>query len=307
MSTINRPAFLLFLSIMFPLVSYAQGGSTGMSVLKIGVGARTVAMGDAGVASAVHGTELHYNPALMTGTPTAAITIMHNEWVQHISTEYLSTTIPMDGWSLGFSLGLTTVPEIEVRNVPGDALGTFDSHNFVGGISMALPLSDQVSAGVSIKYLFEKIYVDGAAGYAFDFGLRYRPFIEGDLQTLKTGLSIANLGSMSELRSQPTQLPALARFGVSYSLPMAFANGSLLIEADGVSIVKERSFHAVVGAEFDYSQLVFLRLGYQSGFEMRSISTGLGVSYSVIRFDYAYSPFSEGFGAANTISLSILL
>jgi hypothetical protein len=196
---------------------------------------------------------------------------------------------------------------MEVRDQPGEPLALTDNRNFAGGITAAFAVADGVDVGVTAKYVFEKIHVDEAGGYAFDFGVAVRPFSEGDLSSFRTGVALANVGSMTELRTVSTTLPMLLRYGAAYTLPIEAVKGALNVSAEGLTLLEKSTTHLKAGVEFDYLGMVFLRLGYQSGFENQGISFGAGATYSTLRFDYAFTPFSASFGNAHTIALSLIL
>jgi len=297
---------LLF--VLLSITVQAQSGQAGLSFLKNGVGARTVAMGDAGVVGSDMGTAMYYNPALLADDEKASITIMHSEWIQDITTEYLGLSIPANGWTFGLFMGITSVEGIEVRDRPTpEPLATTDSRNFAGGLTAAFALADMIDVGVSAKFIFEKIHTDDASGYAFDIGATLHPFDESSLEDLRFGFAIANLGSMSELMAQETVLPSLLRYGAEYSIPVESVKGNVVVEANGLTLLEEETTHLGIGLEFDYVNLLFLRFGYQSGFDSKSISFGAGAAYSTLRFDYAYVPFDNNLGNAHTVALSINL
>ena len=296
----------LLLGCLLTASVFAQNGATGLSFLKIGVGGRTIGMGDAGVATASLGSAAHYNPALLTSQEHPSITMMHNQYIQDLTAQYLGAVVPLDGITLGFHLGLTSVADAEIRQVPGDPIGTFTSRSFTSGISAAFSFSDEIDVGVTMKFLFEKLHVDEASGYAFDAGMRIRPFEEGDLKPLTAGVSIANLGQMSELRSAASNLPSLLRYGVSYTVPFASMNGSLLFEADGLTIFDAKTTHVNLGVEVAYDNALFARFGYQTNYDNKGFSAGIGANYAIMRFDYAVTPWSEGFGLAHAVSLSVI-
>ncbi len=297
---------IVFIAVL-PMLAHAQSGQAGLSFLKNGVGARTVAMGNAGVAGADFGSAMYYNPALLADDTDASITIMHNEWIQDISTEYIGIVLPAKGWTFGLFMGLTTVAGIEVRDRPSvEPDGMTDSRNFAGGVTAAFDIMESVSFGMNAKYIFEKIYTDDAGGYAFDFGLTAHPF-SGDLQDLGFGLALANIGSMSELSAVETTLPSLLRYGAGYSIPLETLKSHLNVEVNGVTLLEEETTHANIGVEFDYVDMVFLRAGYESGYDNKNISFGAGARYSTLRFDYAFVPFTESFGNAHTVALTIAL
>ncbi|TKJ43238.1 hypothetical protein CEE34_11605, partial [Candidatus Aerophobetes bacterium Ae_b3a] len=67
------------------LISYANGpGTTTASFLKIGIGARAAAMGDAFTALALDGTSLYWNPAALSQIKTKDISAAYNSWLEEI-------------------------------------------------------------------------------------------------------------------------------------------------------------------------------------------------------------------------------
>ncbi|MFA6234573.1 MAG: hypothetical protein WC824_10380, partial [Bacteroidota bacterium] len=165
----RRTRIFIFVLVLFasvsitdPVLLFAQSGGSGLSFLKIGASARTMGMGDAGVADADMGSAMYYNPALIADDRDASVTIMHNEWIQDISTEFVGISVPFSAWSFGLYMGLTSVGDMEVRDQPGEPLALTDNRNFAGGITAAFAVADGVDVGVTAKYVFEKIHVDEA-------------------------------------------------------------------------------------------------------------------------------------------------
>ncbi|MDH7514839.1 MAG: PorV/PorQ family protein [Bacteroidota bacterium] len=283
----------------------AQPGTTGMSFLKIGVGARNVAMGETGVAGAQGGEQLFFNPSLAMNEERSCLSIMHQESVQDITTQYLGAIVLFDGWRMGASLHLSSVEGVEVRTKPGEAVGEFTSRNFALGLSFAAHLGDAVAIGAGGKVLFEKVYVDEAGGFALDAGIHLRPFSAESLRDLTFGASVANIGSMGKLRNEPTSLPVTARCGASYMVPVRSVEGALRMELDAVAIPKEERVHVHGGLEAGYRETIFFRIGYMSGYELKNVSAGAGVAYGGVRLDYAIVPYADSFGTVHTFSLSL--
>ncbi len=285
---------------------FGQGGQSGLAFLKIGVGSRALAMGETGVAGETLGSSLFYNPSNCARDEHTSIVFMHNAWVQDIPTEYFGAVVPYGDWALGVQMGLNSVNGIELRTTPGDPHGTFDSKSYFGGISAAVRITDNIDAGITAKYIFEKILVDVADGYAFDFGLSWAPISSGDFSTLRTGIALLNVGKMSALRTEAITLPKMLRVGAAYSLPVSGVKGDIVIEAATLSLFDEKKTHASIGVEMDFSKTIFLRAGYQSGYETKSFSAGLGAAWSSVRFDYAFIPFQQSFGIAHAVTVSVI-
>ncbi|MGE5797834.1 MAG: hypothetical protein ACM34N_13695, partial [Ignavibacteria bacterium] len=62
--------------------------------------------------------------------------------------------------------------------------------------------------------------------------------------------------------------------------------------------------HLNLGAEIVYNNIAALRGGYQSGYESKRFTGGLGLMWGSLSFDYALSPFQLGLGSGHSISLN---
>lgn len=288
---------LLFLSV----TASAQSIGTGLTFLKNGGDARSAAMGEAGTASGGEHSSYFLNPATLRATADHQLLFGHRQGFADVTSDYLGATIPGKTFTFGVAAFTTSVGGIEVRQRPGDADGTFSARNGALGAGIAMSLSDALSVGVSGKLLYEKIYIDEASGYAVDAGVTYA--IDNELSA---GASVANLGSMSVLRSAASELPAMIRAGIAYGRPITEeirVNGA----ADIVKTLKDDGMHLHIGAEALYQSQFMLRLGYQSGYETRSVALGGGVRYGPLRVDYAFVPMTGAFTPNHTISLMFTL
>jgi len=276
----------------------AQTGQTGLSFLKFGVGGRALGMGEAYSAVASDPTATYYNPAALSRSEYPRVHLMHREWIQDMKTDFLSVSTSVNDISLGVSVNITSVNDIPLRKVSGPPLGTFDSRNAAFGISGAYKINPFMSFGITAKYLYEKILVDEATGYAFDLGGFYQT--PWDVQL---ALSVNNLGSMNALDKEASKLPTSIRAGGAYQLGIESMNGNLTFATDVVSFTLEKKSHLHLGTEFDYRNLIAVRFGYQTGYDAKSFSTGIGIHYGMLQLDYAFVPFKSDLSTTHTISL----
>lgn len=288
---------LLLLNATY-FVNAQSVGESGLAFLKHGFGSRNIAMGDLGVASSNDLTALNYNPALLAYDKKSQITFSHNSLFQDLSSEMIG--VSFDAFGLPFAIGAntTSINNIEVRTKPGEAEGTFNAHYFFGSISTAYQINPDLSAGATIKYLYENLYSDESTGLAFDFGLSYKNLIGG----LTLGASLKNIGSMSSLRSESTELPQDLRIGAAYD----FVLSDFIFSATGgfQEYLKEGTAHAHFGGEISYKENFAVRVGYLSGYDSKNISTGFGVIWKSLNIDYAYVPVKFGLGDSHILSLT---
>jgi hypothetical protein len=192
------------------------------------------------------------------------------------------------------------VDDIELRTVPGPAIGTFNARNASIGLSGSYALNSSLSAGVTVKYLYEKIYVYDASGLAFDFGGVYRTPWDVTL-----ALAVNNLGSVSELDKEASTLPACVRGGAAYERDLEQLDSRLTLSTDIVSFTSEQKSHVHVGAELTYKETFSARAGYQSGYDAKGFSAGVGIRYDIVSLDYAFVPFEVDLGTTHTFSIGI--
>jgi hypothetical protein len=292
--------FIIFFLIFFCGTALAQNdgpANTGLAFLKLGVTSRAVALGEAVVSNSEDASSVHYNPASMFLGSNVNVLFMHNQQVLGVKTEYLAARVKLTKFAMGFSLNNTSVDGIEVREIPGQPLTTFTSQDVELNFSGAYKWNDAFQFGLSAKFLYEKIYIDNNDGYAFDFGGLYSK------DKLSIGAAIANLGHMNSLRNESTKLPASLRFGATYLFPLESIGAVLRVSGDGYKVLDGGIMHANAGAEFVYKELLSLRLGYQSGYDNKNITTGIGIKYHVFSLDYAFVPYKYSQGFSHTLTL----
>lgn len=294
------PIAVLFSLALFSPV-FSQAGETGLSFLKLGVGARSVAMGEAHAAMASDASATYYNPAGLSEATKANIMIMHKEWFQDVRTEFLGVCLPFAGYAIGLGVNTTNVDNVQLRRRPGPPEGTFSSHDFAAGVSFAGKVTSTLSAGVSLKFLYEKIFVDEASGVAADIGVLYQTPIEG----LKLALAGSNFGSMGNLRNDKIKLPSLLRVGSSFVRELDIVYSTLTVGADLVKVFREDKAHLHTGAEVSYQEKIAFRFGYLFGYESRGLTVGLGLRRDFLRLDYGFSPQSQDLSNGHTVSVGV--
>ena len=289
---------LILLLILFSIKSFAQNdgpGNTGLSFLKLGVGARSLAMGEAFSSICDDGTAVIYNPARLNSGSNSNVTLMYNSAMQDLTNNFIGAKLKINKLGLGFGLFKTTVSGIEIRTIPGAPIDKFDAQNLSMNVSLCYEIYNNLSVGVTSKLLYEKIYLDEASGVGFDIGTN---FIKDNLSF---SFVLSNLGSINELRSVSTKLPTAVRFGGAYTIKNN--NLNFILALDGFRVLDGGSLHINSGGEVSYKDLLFLRLGYQTAYDNKGITTGVGFKYKSIIMDYAFIPYSDSFGTSNTISL----
>ncbi|MBK8551815.1 MAG: PorV/PorQ family protein [Ignavibacteria bacterium] len=300
---LNRKIILsiIFLTAFCTTEIFAQNdgsGNSGVSFLKFGASARAISMGDAYSSVTEDATAYIYNPARLNFGIKSNLTLMHNASAQDLTTDYISIKFPLgQKFAMGVGFFTTSVSGIQIRNIPGASIDEFDTRNLSTGVSFGYLINPNFSIGLTGKFLFEKIYVDEASGFAFDLGTNYSK------DNYSIAFVISNIGSMNELKNESSKLPTLVRLGGSYKGTASKFSYNLALE--GLQVIDGGTFHVNTGGEIGYKDFAFLRLGYQTSYENRGLTTGVGFKYKSLNLDYAFVPYTSDFGTGNSISLGI--
>jgi len=291
--------FLLIFIYASTLVFAQSAGNTGLSFLKFGFGARNIAMGDAGASASNDLSALYYNPSRLALIEKNEVLIMHSSWIQDVNSELFGIKWNMFGLPWAIGLNYTSISDIEIRTRPGEPDSKFDANYFFGSLSTGFYVWDKLSFGTTIKYLYEGLLSDEANGWGFDFGLNYETPFKG----LSLSTVIKNIGSMNALRKEETQLPTDFRLGSAYKFGVESAKLDFIAVAEFQKYLDTDDIHFNIGGDIVYDQIFALRVGYQSGYEAKSFTGGIGLMWGSLRFDYTYMPFSLDLGNANLFSL----
>jgi hypothetical protein len=295
---------LVALLLSLPAAPAAAGGSAGaepFNFLFIDANARPAGMGGAYSALATDVNALRYNPAGLARRSSFEATFMHNQYLAGITQEYLAAVSPYGfGGDINY-LNSGAVARTTISNPDGAGLDAAELKSAAVGLGYGRAFGDELSAGVALRMIHEKIAGISAQGYAADLGALYRvPWIRG----LSAALVFQNLTAGPTVKFQGSQeeLPINARMGLAYSFE-AFGNKNAL----AMDVTKERNESALVyfGAETVIADALALRLGFNN---RNTAGTGLtaGVGWVKERYsvDFAVASFGR-LGFAHRVSATV--
>lgn len=291
---------ILLFGINFLWGAGAGGGQSGLSFLKIGVDARAAGMGEAYTAAASDASAVFWNPAGLLTAGRSNVLFSHNEWIQDIRAENAALSLARGKSAWAMQVRNLNVGDIQVREIPTEnPLEETSAHYLAAGISYARTVHQRLDFGVTIKYLFEKIYVESASGVALDMGVMYR----SPVPNLRIGAVVQNLGQMSTFRKVKTTLPLTLRLGSTYRLPFNSEFFSGILAADVVK-VREQTIRLHTGTEVTFWKQIAVRGGVLAGYDARNVTFGVGFLRSSIRLDYAIIPFDEDLGVTHRFTIN---
>lgn len=298
---------------------FSKVGSVGAQFLKLGVGARYTALGEAAVATVNDGYALYWNPGALGWLQDSHLEFTNIQWVEGVNLNYVSYAKPTDFGSLAASVTAMTSGNIEVTTVDRpDGTGDFYStSSYAITLGYAKRMTDFFAVGVSAKWVTERISEETSRGIAFDFGTLLYP----GYNNLRIGMNISNLGP--ELKFSGPELnfnydpapdnssydPASATYSVeAYDLPLMFRIGVAYDIAYGannrVTLVAEARDPAdneqqgSVGTEVAFAETFFLRGGWKFNYAEESWTVGGGVDLGIwsntnLTLNYAYADFGQ--------------
>ncbi len=286
---------LLIIPFLLALTGSATGGgTTAMDFLRMGVSARSAATGEAFSAVSDGPVSSYYNPAGLSRTENFQIAGMHSEWFQDLRYEYLGLALPVGRrGGVGVSFSYLTFGSIRGFSETDQPLGDISAYDMAAALSYGHGLTDDLSLGLGIKTVGEKLDNVEAFGFAADVGIQFR------MNRFLTGVSVTNMGPSMKYEISSSPLPTTVNAGISYcpfSSDLAFMIGS------EIPFKGKPSFGA--GLEYSYNNLMVLRGGYSTESDFgggSGLSFGGGINLSSHSLDYAYR-FNGVMGATHQIS-----
>ena len=299
-------------------------GTTSAQFLKLGVGARAIALGGTFVAEANDLSALYWNPAGLTKIGGGAVQFSHTQYLADISYNYAAFGIDVGNLgTLAASLVYLDSGDMEVRTTaePEGTGERFRKTDMALQVSYARALTDRFSIGSTLKYVREQIWHSSASAMAFDIGVLFTTPYE----RLRLGASMANFGPKMQMSGRdiifstdPSQtqegnveivnseylmdrhpLPLLFRVGLAWDA-INTSDHRVVVLTDAAH-PNDNSEYLNLGMEYSFRDLFSLRSGYRNAFETdgeQGLTLGAGVHMRIdrstrISFDYAYADFGR--------------
>jgi len=280
----------------------ADPGTSGFLFLRLGNGARASGMGEAFTAVADDATSLYWNPAGLASVEGVELNVTHSEWLMDIRFEQVSVVNEMFGGAAGVSFtGVYYGSMDRYGDYPSLVSdGTFAPYDLSVSAGYGRDVLPNLAAGVSAKFIYEKIDFESASGWAVDAGLIHRSMIKG----LTLAASMLNLGPQASFVSEKFYPPFQLRGGAAYRYASEWLHGGIILAADAV-FPNDGDAKLHGGLEYRYRELVSVRGGYKTGYYTQGPTLGLGVTYGSLRFDYAFMPMDFELGDSHRFSLIV--
>lgn len=311
-STITVAVALLLATTAF--AGNRKTGINGATFLKIGVGAKQVALGSAVTTLSGDPHMMFWNPAgIVSENGKTGLAVSHNEWLLAMNHDAFALTHKFEGiGTIGLGLiyvGLSDItadrdiaPTPETRDLQADQAtsATYDFYDLAVNLTVAHQFTDKLTLGASIKFIREKIDDQGANSIAGDFGVIYRT----GFRDLTLGARMNNLGGDIQYYSISAPIPL--QFSIGASMTLAGEKDSKLIGYVDATKPQDNPQLYFGGLEWRLIDKLSLRGGYKFGYagardkfdikitdEGASFGGGLVIPWSnaTLHIDYAFSQF----------------
>lgn len=289
-------------------------GTAGAQFLKLPVGARAIGMGGAAVGITGDASSVFWNPAGIAAVNRPAAHFSHMNMFKYF--DFSAASLAFHAPKLGhIAVGVLVFSMQEMETTTEfEPLGTghyFDAQDIALGVTYARSLTDRFHAGISGKYIYQRIWNETAQGVAFDLGTQYRI----DFMNLTLAMSMFNFGPEMRLAGPelnvtydsspeyPNRLVPAQKQTETYPLPLTFKFG-LALDIINTPLLKMRggldAVHPLdnderiqVGTEISFADRFFIRGGYKFNHDSERGNAGIGIHTSVsgliLSLDYAYS------------------
>src|SRR5258708_15091877 len=241
----SSAACLLALWMGLPVQVLAGNGSgtTGAEFLKIGVGARALAMGGAFAAVADDAHAVYWNPAAAVQIEGPRLDASYNNLYQDANQGFVGYSHPVNKHVWSGALDYLQISSIE-RRLTDTAKPdyTFTSRDSAFILSYAQrDVLPNLALGVNLKYIQSYLDSASAQAYAADLGALYR----GGDGPLSLGASLVTIGTDLTYVNAHEPLPLAFKLGAAYRL----MDNKLLLALGMDSWIRSARQFGNIGAE----------------------------------------------------------
>lgn len=304
--------FKLLLFILLPIISFASenGGYAG-SYLRMGLGARSIAMGNTGVAFPTTAYSAFYNPAAfgLIEDPLAGLSYNFLSLDRHAGYISFSMKVPPGA---GFSIGWieSGVGDLNSYNSIGEETGEINHSANAVYFSFGRQFGKRLSVGVSVKVLFESIndgtdeYDYSSNGVGFDIGALY--LVTDDLCV---GAQIKDIKSKFKANTEELferggttidEFPLTGKIGAYYVTPIKWLKAAYDFEWSNKGLKKNH-----IGVEAVYRENLAVRLGVNGSDPVFGAGLDFKIMSTVSYLDYAFVPSVIDEGVSHIFSWQV--
>ncbi|MFA5875167.1 MAG: PorV/PorQ family protein, partial [Candidatus Margulisiibacteriota bacterium] len=272
-------------------------GQSAATFLKIGPGARGPAMADAVTAYVLSdATAAYWNPGLLGVINQQKLSLQQTNWLVDMTYQTVSYLFPTENngtWSA--NLYYFNYGGIQGYDSGGSPTSAIYPYDLCAGVSWGDMINDYVSAGLTLKFISQKLDDYSASGFAFDVGALFKTPYE----KLTLGATLQNLGSKIKFINDEADLPMTLKFGSAYQLTQ---DGVITLDLEAPE--EQNKIGLNLGFEQWFNNMLAIQLGYKSLTDTGSnVMGGVSLKAADFELDYAFVPYGN-LGNTHRVCLS---
>lgn len=304
---------------IFPSLGEERSGTSIMTFLKIGVGARAASLAGAYTATAVDAFALYHNPAGIAFNENDCFGFAYRQWVVDFKHSFIGLTKHLDDSNVlgGYIITLGTDSfEITDEYNPTGTGEMFDYSDFVAGLTYAVRLTEYFSFGITAKFAQENLDDLKMRTVMFDLGTLYRT----DFYATRFAINMSNFGGRikpnGSYQYKTVSGEWIKKDYQSFSPPTVFklsaafdpltTDNSTITWATQLNHPTDNAENIAMGIEYGYQDMLFLRGGYLFNSSVEDFSIGAGLKINAAGFkgliDFAYTNMKD-LGGTNVFSV----
>jgi hypothetical protein len=297
-----------------------KAGLNAAAFLKVGVGARNVGLGSASTSISEDVGQMFWNPAgIALRDEQMQATFSYNKWIADLNHNAFGVSYKLeDIGTVGIGaimFGVKGIPAYRdfapaaliSQQIDQATSGTYDYQDLSLQATFARNFSEQLSIGVTAKYISESLDDMTKGAFAVDVGSVYNIGSVGTIiHDWKISARLNNLGSGIRYYDVESPIPITFGIGTSFKPIKDEKAGELLLAIDAVKPQDSPQLF-YVGGEYTFGGFLAVRGGYKLNYagaqddgtsaratikqSIEGLSIGGGVRVEVngylLRFDYA--------------------
>lgn len=313
---------------LVPNLGGQRAGISAFQFLKIGAGARAVALGESFIAISNDVSAVYWNPAGLTQFSDDQVMAAHTEYLVDLKHEFFGATYHL---STNDVIGLSIVSlhtedmQVTTETQPFGTGRFFTFGDIALGLSYSKRMTDQFSFGITLRYIEETLDVLKMRGLVADIGTYYWTGIGSS----RFAVVVSNFGADVAPSGEVQQYDgSIASTFQSFSPPTQFKIGFAIdpLETEEQKLTttielqhpNDNAENVHLGVEYQWDKWLWLRTGVRrtigeplfghDNTNAGDYTFGFGVAAPVatlrLNFDYAYAHFNI-LGSVNRISLGV--
>lgn len=284
---------------------FNKAGTAGLQFLKIGVGARESAMGEAALGISKGANAIFWNPAGIAYAAPREVTFSYSNWLLDFNHSATALTWSIkDIGTVGLSVLYMGVPEFQETTVQAqDGTGRMVNAYDLGiGLAIARRFTDKLAMGGQIRYVKEQLDQDSFSNILLDIGATYFT----GFRHLHISVCAQHFGPDIKMLRDKFRMPLVFKVGLADDL-LNFEDQRLTLAIDLVHPT-DNTERMNFGMEYGFFDWLFLRCGYRFNADLGNWSFGAGLKQSLIgvngSVDYSFTDYGEIMGGVNRLSVS---